>query len=150
LENRSPARIVLDRAIRLPETSKLVTGADRVPLYVASNPLADTHRRARLELHGVRFIGTEAYDGCIALPELMEDLAALGMASVLVEGGAAVAKAFLEDDLVDRIVLFRGSGEVGPGGIAAPIDPDHIPSGFRKVREMRLGEDSYAEWAKDF
>jgi diaminohydroxyphosphoribosylaminopyrimidine deaminase/5-amino-6-(5-phosphoribosylamino)uracil reductase len=72
------------------------------------------------------------------------------MASVLVEGGAAVAKAFLEDGLVDRIVLFRGAGEVGPNGIAAPIDPDHIPPGFRKVREMRLGEDSYAEWAKDF
>jgi len=41
LENRSPARIVLDRQIRLPEASKLVSGIDRVPLYVAACLEAD-------------------------------------------------------------------------------------------------------------
>ncbi len=150
LENRSPARIVLDREIRLPETSKLVADADRVPLYIASDVSAAPHRRATLERRGVRFIGVEMHDGQIALPELMEDLAALGMASVLVEGGAAVARSFLGDGLVDRIVLFHGPREIGPNGIAAPIDPDHIPQGFHKLREMRLGEDSYAEWVRGY
>lgn len=150
LENRSPARIVLDREIRLPETSKLVADADRVPLYIASDTSANPHRKATLERRGVRFIGTELHDGHIALPELMEDLAALGMASVLVEGGAAVASAFLADGLVDRIVLFYGPREIGPNGIVAPIDPDHIPQGFHKMREMLLGEDSYAEWVRGY
>lgn len=149
LENRSPARIVLDRDIRLPESSKLVAGADRVPLYVAAGLDADPHRRAALERRGVRFIGTEADNGRIALPELLEDLAALGIASVLVEGGAMVARAFLDEGLVDRIVLFGGPGEIGPQGIAAPVDADHIPPGFRKLRDMRLGEDTYAEWIRD-
>lgn len=150
LENRSPARIILDRQIRLPETSKLVSGVDRVPLYVAACLEADPHRRATLERLGVRFIGTETHDGVVALPELLEDLAALGMASVLVEGGAQVAKAFLDEDLVDRIVLFQGPDAIGEGGIASPIDADHIPPGFRKLREMRFGEDSYADWIRDF
>ncbi len=149
LENRSPARIVLDRDIRLPEASKLVAGADRMPLYIAAGLDADPHRRAALERRGVRFIGTEADNGRIALPELLEDLAALGIASVLVEGGAMVARAFLDEGLVDRIVLFGGPGEIGPQGIAAPIDADHIPPGFRKLRDMRLGEDTYAEWIRD-
>lgn len=149
LENRSPVRIVLDRRIRLPETSKLVAGIDRVPVYVAACAEADPQRRAALERLGVRFIGTETVDGRVALPELMEDLAALGMASVLVEGGAEVAKAFLADGLVDRIVLFRGAEEVGPAGIAAPLDERHIPAGFRRVREMRFGDDGYAEWIRD-
>ncbi|WP_181164968.1 MULTISPECIES: bifunctional diaminohydroxyphosphoribosylaminopyrimidine deaminase/5-amino-6-(5-phosphoribosylamino)uracil reductase RibD [unclassified Mesorhizobium] len=148
LENRSPARIILDRQIRLPETSRLVSGVDRVPLYVAACLEADPHRRAALERAGVRFIGTETYDGFVALPELLEDLAALGMASVLVEGGARVAKAFLEEDLVDRIVLFQGPEAIGEDGIASPIDADHIPAGFRKLRDMRFGEDSYAEWVR--
>jgi diaminohydroxyphosphoribosylaminopyrimidine deaminase/5-amino-6-(5-phosphoribosylamino)uracil reductase len=87
-------------------------------------------------------------DGRIALPELMEDLGALGLASVLVEGGADVAKAFLADDLVDRIVLFRGTVEVGGGGIAAPLDEYHIPTGFRQVRTMRFADDIYSEWAR--
>ncbi|WP_095201587.1 bifunctional diaminohydroxyphosphoribosylaminopyrimidine deaminase/5-amino-6-(5-phosphoribosylamino)uracil reductase RibD [Mesorhizobium carmichaelinearum] len=149
LENRSPARIVLDRQIRLPEASKLASGVDRVPLYVAACLEADPQRRAALERAGVRFIGTETHEGGVALPELLEDLAALGMASVLVEGGARVASAFLADGLVDRIVLFQGPEAIGDDGIASPIDADHIPAGFRKLREMHFGEDSYAEWVTD-
>ncbi|TPM41446.1 bifunctional diaminohydroxyphosphoribosylaminopyrimidine deaminase/5-amino-6-(5-phosphoribosylamino)uracil reductase RibD [Mesorhizobium sp. B2-3-4] len=149
LESRSPARIVLDRQIRLPEGSKLVSGVDRVPLYLAACLEADPLRRATLERAGVRFIGTETHEGGVALPELLEDLAALGMASVLVEGGAKVASAFLAEGLVDRIVLFNGPEAIGADGIASPIDTDHIPAGFRKLREMRFGEDSYAEWVRD-
>ncbi|MER8388417.1 bifunctional diaminohydroxyphosphoribosylaminopyrimidine deaminase/5-amino-6-(5-phosphoribosylamino)uracil reductase RibD [Mesorhizobium sp. M0166] len=149
LESRSPARIVLDRQIRVPETSKLVAGVDRVPLYIAACAEADPHRRAALERAGVRFIGTETYEGDIALPELLEDLAALGMASVLVEGGAKVAKAFLDEQLIDRIVLFQGPDAIGEGGIASPIDASNIPPGFRKLRNMRFGEDTYAEWIRD-
>ncbi|MEI9422162.1 bifunctional diaminohydroxyphosphoribosylaminopyrimidine deaminase/5-amino-6-(5-phosphoribosylamino)uracil reductase RibD [Mesorhizobium sp. Cs1299R1N1] len=150
LENRSPVRIVLDRQARLPEGSKLVSGVDRVPLYVAACLEADPQRRAALERAGVRFIGTETHEGGVALPELLEDLAALGMASVLVEGGAKVASAFLADGLVDRIVLFQGPEAIGGDGIASPVDADHIPAGFRKLREMRFGEDGYAEWIRDF
>lgn len=149
LENRSPARIVLDRQIRLPEASKLVSGIDRVPLYIAASLEADPLRRSVLERAGVRFIGTETHEGGIALPELLEDLGAIGMASVLVEGGAKVASAFLAEGLVDRIVLFQGPEAIGEGGIASPIDANHIPAGFRKLREMRFGEDSYAEWVRD-
>lgn len=149
LENRSPARIVLDRQLRLPETSKLVSGVDRVPLYIAACLEADPQRRTALERAGARFIGTETHEGGVALPELLEDLAALGMASVLVEGGAKVASAFLADGLVDRIVLFQGPEAIGDDGIASPIDADHNPPGFRKLREMRFGEDSYAEWVRD-
>lgn len=149
LESRSPARVLLDRRIRLPETSRLVAGVDRVPLYIAAAPDAEPHQRAALERLGVRFIGTETVDGAVALPELMEDLAALGMASILVEGGAEVAKAFLADDLVDRIVLFRGPDEIGAGGVASPLDEQSIPTGFRKLREMRFGDDMYREWVRD-
>lgn len=148
LENRSPARIVLDSEIRLPPTARLVSGADRVPLYVAASPEADPQRRAALERQGVRFIGTEVHDGGIALPELLEDLAALGLSSLIVEGGAAVARSFLDEGLVDRIVLFRGPVEVGAGGILAPVDPDRIPEGFRKLREMQFDQDGFAEWIR--
>lgn len=150
LENRSPVRIVLDRNLRLPESSKLVAGADRVPLYVAVSQDVDAAHRLALERRGVRFIGTETHDGCIAVPELLEDLAAMGIASVLVEGGAATAKTFLDENLVDRIVLFQGVNELGADAIASPIDADSIPTGFREARKMRFGDDSYAEWTREF
>lgn len=148
LESRSPVRIVLDSRLRLPEESKLVAETGRVPLIIATHTDADPERRVVLERHGVRFIGADTVDGRIALPELMEDLGSLGMASVLVEGGAEVARAFLAEDLVDRIILFRGPVEIGEGGIAAPLDEDSIPPGFRLVRTMRFADDYCNEWVR--
>jgi diaminohydroxyphosphoribosylaminopyrimidine deaminase/5-amino-6-(5-phosphoribosylamino)uracil reductase len=148
LANRSPARVVLDRNARLPLTSRLVQTAREVPLLVATCIEADPARKIELERAGVGFLATETFDGRIALPELLEDLAAKGMSSVLVEGGAATAKHFLDEGLVDRIVLFRGAVVIGEGGLAAPIDEDHMPSGFRLMREATYGDDRVAEWAR--
>jgi diaminohydroxyphosphoribosylaminopyrimidine deaminase/5-amino-6-(5-phosphoribosylamino)uracil reductase len=150
LEGRSPARIVVDRQARLPLGSKLVRNAQRVPVLVAAAAEADPVRRAALESAGIKLLATETYDGKVALPEFLEDLAAQGMSSILVEGGADTARYFLDEGLVDRIALFFGPAPVGEGGIASPLDRDHIPAGFRLVREARFGEDSYAEWLRDF
>lgn len=149
LEGRSPTRIVLDRQARLSEASKLVRTAGRVPLLVAACPDADAERKAVLKRAGVGFLATESIDGEIALPELLEDLAAQGMSSLIVEGGAETARAFLDERLVDRIALFRGNEPLGSDGIASPIDHDHIPAGFRLLREMRFADDGFAEWVKD-
>jgi diaminohydroxyphosphoribosylaminopyrimidine deaminase / 5-amino-6-(5-phosphoribosylamino)uracil reductase len=148
LENRSPARIVLDLSARLSPVSNLAATARGVPVLLAAGADADTGRKAALEATGVKFLAAETYEGRIALPELLEDLAALGMSSLMVEGGAETATAFLDEGLVDRIVLFHGPCPMGGSGIAAPVDRDHIPAGFRLIREARFGEDSYAEWAR--
>lgn len=149
LEGRSPARIVIDRQARLPLGSKLVRSARRVPVLVAAAAEADPERKAALEDAGVKLLATETYDGKVALPELLEDLAAQGMSNVMVEGGADTARYFLDEGLVDRIALFFGPARVGEGAIASPLDRDHIPAGFRRGREARFGEDSYAEWLRD-
>jgi diaminohydroxyphosphoribosylaminopyrimidine deaminase/5-amino-6-(5-phosphoribosylamino)uracil reductase len=148
LANRSPARIVLDRNARLPLTSRLVQTVREVPVLIATCAEADPGRKTKLERAGAQFLATETFDGRIALPELLEDLAARGMSSVLVEGGAATAKYFLDEGLIDRIVLFRGAVVIGKGGLAAPIDEDHMPPGFRLLRQATYGDDRVAEWAR--
>jgi len=148
LSDRSPIRIVLDRSARLPLTSRLVRTAREVPLMVATCGEADAKARAALEGAGAYMLATETYDGQIALPELLEDLAAKGMATVMVEGGAATAKYFLGEGLADRIVIFRGAVIIGEGGLASPIDEGHMPDGFRLVREAVHGDDRVAEWVR--
>jgi diaminohydroxyphosphoribosylaminopyrimidine deaminase/5-amino-6-(5-phosphoribosylamino)uracil reductase len=148
LAGRSPVRIVLDRTARLPMTSKLVQTAREVPLLIATCADADAARKTELERAGAGFLATETFEGRVALPELLEDLAAKGMSSVLVEGGAATAKHFLDEGLFDRIVLFRGAVIIGEGGLAAPIDEDHMPVGFRLLRVAGYGDDRVAEWAR--
>ncbi|XUX08657.1 bifunctional diaminohydroxyphosphoribosylaminopyrimidine deaminase/5-amino-6-(5-phosphoribosylamino)uracil reductase RibD [Aminobacter sp. BA135] len=149
LRSRSPARIVLDRLIRLPATSKLARSASDVPVIVAACSESHAANRAELERAGVKFLATETYDGRVALPELLEDLGNQGMSRIIVEGGADTARAFLDEGLVDRIALFYGPEAIGADGIAAPIGRDHIPAEFTLVREARYGEDSFAEWIRE-
>ncbi len=148
LEARSPARIILDRNARLSPTSQLALSARQTPVYLAVGQDAAAARRRALENLGVRSIATEMVDGGIALPELLEDLAAQGMATLLVEGGAHTARRFLEDDLVDRLALFRGPDAVGADGVASPIDHESVPAQFTLRRTAMFGPDAYREWTR--
>lgn len=148
LGQRSPARIVLDRSLHLPPGSRMVAGARDVPVFLAATKNADAARRAALQEAGVRFLAAEIDDGGVALPELLEDLAARGMSSVLVEGGAQTVASFLAEGLVDRIALFEAPGWIGPGGVAAPLMPATIPEGFRRIRQARFGDDVYREYVR--
>ncbi|MGN6764050.1 MAG: bifunctional diaminohydroxyphosphoribosylaminopyrimidine deaminase/5-amino-6-(5-phosphoribosylamino)uracil reductase RibD [Rhizobiaceae bacterium] len=149
LEARSPARIVLDAHARLPLAAKIVKEARRVPVWLAAAADCDRDHKLALEGAGVQFLATEAANGGFALPELLEDLAARGVSTLMVEGGAETVRHFLEEGLVDRIALFTGPGEIGPEGIPSPIASDRVPEGFRMTREARYGEDSYSEWVRE-
>ncbi|WP_245453285.1 bifunctional diaminohydroxyphosphoribosylaminopyrimidine deaminase/5-amino-6-(5-phosphoribosylamino)uracil reductase RibD [Aquibium carbonis] len=140
LEDRSPQRIVLDAHARLHAGLKLVTSARETPLLVAGpvNPaLADS---------GAEFLACEYADGRVALPELLEDLGARGVQSVLVEGGARVAEAFLAAGLVDRIALFTGAWRVGDGvdparHVVSPITAATPPKGYGLTSTGAFGQD---------
>ncbi len=148
LESRSPARIVLDHGARLPLASKLVASARDVPLLLATSIDISAERRRDYEAAGVRLLATDTFENRIALPELTEDLAAQGISSLLVEGGAEAARAFLADGVVDRLALFRSPVVVGADGVPSPVDPDNPPAGFRKLREARFGDDAYTEYVR--
>ncbi|MBS9720097.1 bifunctional diaminohydroxyphosphoribosylaminopyrimidine deaminase/5-amino-6-(5-phosphoribosylamino)uracil reductase RibD [Tianweitania sp. BSSL-BM11] len=149
LDSRSPIRIVLDRNARLPASAKLAVTARLVPTMVAALPeTVGAERRAELESRGVTFLATEAHEGRVALPELMEDLGARGIGTLMVEGGADAAAQFLAEDLVDRLVLFSSTKEIGTGGVRAPITPATVPARFRLLRESRFGADIGQEWVR--
>lgn len=141
LERRSPTRIVLDRNLRLPLDSALVRSANDVPLIVATatDPADERHRRLRQA--GCQMVACETDGRGIALPELMDDLAGQGIFSVIVEGGAAVARSFLDAGLVDKISLYEGNLTIGPGGIAAPLSPANMVAGFLLVETLQYGDD---------
>ena len=85
----------------------------------------------------------EAPPGWLALasPAAIHDLADLQY--LFVEGGAAVAEAFLAAGLVDRVLLYRAPVEFGEG-IPAFRDPgpEGVPLGWRLADRRRLGSDT--------
>ena len=53
------------------------------------------------------------------LPAALRALRARGIRSLLVEGGAAIASAFLDAELVDRLVICQAPIVLGGGALAA-------------------------------
>jgi diaminohydroxyphosphoribosylaminopyrimidine deaminase/5-amino-6-(5-phosphoribosylamino)uracil reductase len=119
MASRSPTRIILDTAARLPVESKLVQSARDVPLILVVGRDVAESRRDRLAESGVRVIEVETAASRIDIDKALAALAAEGFTRVLVEGGSEIAAALVLDDLVDEIVIFRAPVVVGPDGVRA-------------------------------
>ena len=141
LQDRSPARIVLDSHLRLPLDSKLVQTAREVPVMIATSVAPDAPAYMALAEAGCQMIASDTVPTGLALPELLDDLANRGISSIMVEGGATTAKSFIEAGLVDSISLFEGPVTVGADGVVAPVTPNTIPEGFGLVRSAQYGDD---------
>ncbi len=152
LESRSPARIVLDRRLELPLRSRLVQSARDVPVIVVATAASAFQledgspgdKREKLTEAGVEIMDATELDILLAI------LAVRGMSSLLVEGGATVATAFLQANLVDRILLFQGTGAVGEGGLESPISPSDMPTGFALIHDNTFGADRCFEYERGF
>jgi diaminohydroxyphosphoribosylaminopyrimidine deaminase/5-amino-6-(5-phosphoribosylamino)uracil reductase len=118
MEARSPVRVVLDRALRIPGTSRLVHSARETPLWVVGSQIAEAPAAAKLGAAGAEVIRV-ASASARELPVVLFALADNGITRLLVEGGARVAASFVAADLVDEIWLLRGPEAIGTGGIPA-------------------------------
>jgi diaminohydroxyphosphoribosylaminopyrimidine deaminase/5-amino-6-(5-phosphoribosylamino)uracil reductase len=107
-----PTRVIFSRQGRLPLTSRLAQGTHEAPVVVfaaAPDPSYD---------HALRELGVEV----LTSPSLRESLQTLrqrGIHSLLVEGGASLTSAILEEDLVDRVILIQAPILLGKGALPA-------------------------------
>lgn len=132
-------RIVFDREARLPPTSKLASSAHRAPVIVmAERP--DRERAAALSWAGVTVHRTEG------LADALQIAAKQGVKSLLVEGGAAVASALLQHNLVDRLIIFQSPVMLGRGALPAFADVPPIER-LRVVERRVFGDDVMTEYA---
>lgn len=141
LEHRSPLRIVIDDDLNLPVTSKLAQTARDVHVLVVTGQsegsVAFLERRQALESAGVEVVVCDP-----KVPaDLLAALATRGVSSLVVEGGAKTAQQFLNDGLIDRILLFTAPLALGEEGVPSPLDRKLIPVGFVHTRTDTFGDD---------
>jgi diaminohydroxyphosphoribosylaminopyrimidine deaminase/5-amino-6-(5-phosphoribosylamino)uracil reductase len=121
MEAQSPVRVVLDRALRIPGSSKLVHSARETPLWVMTSNLAEAPAAMKLGAAGaqvMRVAATSAPPG-LDLQAVLHALAEKGITRLLVEGGSRVASSFVAAGLVDEMWLLRGPNSVGADGVPA-------------------------------
>lgn len=142
---RQPARVVFDSGARLPLGSALVRDAGGAPVIVIASDLADPARVAALRDAGVDVVAV-AGEPPARLVAGLEALAARGVQSLFVEGGAGLAGALVAAGAVDRVAWFLApiliGGEAAPSaiggeGIAALASAPRL----RGVETESVGDD---------
>jgi len=122
MEPQSPVRVVLDRSLRIPGTSRLVHSARETPLWVMTSNLSEAPAAMKLGAagaHVIRVATTATPPPGLDLAAVLRALSERGITRLLVEGGARVASSFVAASLVDEVWLLRGPDAVGTDGIAA-------------------------------
>jgi diaminohydroxyphosphoribosylaminopyrimidine deaminase/5-amino-6-(5-phosphoribosylamino)uracil reductase len=115
---RPLARVVLDETLQLPAASQLAQTTREAPVIVfASMEASATPAAEQLAGQGVEIIADES--GGRDLRGVLRELSNRSLQSVLVEGGAGVAGAFLDEGLIDKASFFIAPLIIG--GRDAPV-----------------------------
>ncbi len=120
LAHRSPVRVVVDRHLRIPPTTRLISDARIVPTWILTLPSAEPARRQAFLRAGATVIDIDpGSDGNGSLVAALAALGARGITRLLVEGGGQLAAAFARSGLIDRLVWVHAPMLIGGDGIPA-------------------------------
>ena len=140
-------RVVLDRNLRIPPTSRLASTARRHPVLVCTTTRAmDANPKAvkMMQGKGVELVtGPDSPDNRNLRP-LLERLSDRGVQQVVVEGGAKVIASFLQEGLADEVCIYVAPTVLGGHGAAdlgAALTclPSHLR--LHQIEVKRVGED---------
>jgi diaminohydroxyphosphoribosylaminopyrimidine deaminase/5-amino-6-(5-phosphoribosylamino)uracil reductase len=132
-----PARVVFDRALRLPLRSKLVRTAGEVPVIAVAEEGVSAERARTLEAAGVRVLAHAP-----GIERALVSLREAGIRSMFVEGGAEIASALLRAGVVDRLYLYYAPVFLGPEALS-PFAGVRSPPIDAAPRWRRLGADTF-------
>ncbi|MGH7816267.1 MAG: bifunctional diaminohydroxyphosphoribosylaminopyrimidine deaminase/5-amino-6-(5-phosphoribosylamino)uracil reductase RibD, partial [Candidatus Binatia bacterium] len=103
---RSPYRVVLDSRLRISLSAQVLRQSDPRKTIIATTARASMAKTHAIESLGAQVWRLPARNNQVAWQPLLKKLAAQGVVSVLIEGGAAVAASALKHKIVDKIEFF--------------------------------------------
>lgn len=116
---RQPKRIVMDTALSITPESKILYPTHQVEIFSIKEEIEEEHWLT-LSKKGVQVSFVDrGEDGRIDLIHVMEQLADQGINEVLVETGSELAGSFLQQGLVDEVVVYMAPKLMG--SLARPL-----------------------------
>ncbi|MFZ0042286.1 MAG: bifunctional diaminohydroxyphosphoribosylaminopyrimidine deaminase/5-amino-6-(5-phosphoribosylamino)uracil reductase RibD [Solirubrobacteraceae bacterium] len=123
---RQPRRVVFDSVGRLPTSSKLVRDARRIPLSVVVSRAAPRTATDALEAHGADVIVATGENEPARVCSALDQLGAVGVASILLEGGPHLAGAFFDAGEIDEVRLFLAPVILGGRTARDPLEGEGV------------------------
>ena len=117
-KGRNAIRVVLDARLRLPLSLQLFRSPLAARTIVATAESTQTARAKRLLRRGIEVWLVPSRVGRLDLLAVLRRLGKEGVVHLLVEGGAEVFGAFIDQGLADELLLFLAPKLVGSGGLS--------------------------------
>jgi diaminohydroxyphosphoribosylaminopyrimidine deaminase/5-amino-6-(5-phosphoribosylamino)uracil reductase len=136
-EGVDPARIILDTRLTIDPRAKVLQQASAAPTIVVIGPDTAVDQREAVQAAGGRLLVAPLDKGRIDLVWLMDQLGAMGRASLLIEGGGQVAGAALRAGIVDKLCLFYAPKLLG-GEDGVPICGGQGPLRMKDSLSVRI------------
>jgi diaminohydroxyphosphoribosylaminopyrimidine deaminase/5-amino-6-(5-phosphoribosylamino)uracil reductase len=149
---KQPMRVVVTTRLVIPPDAKMFADIAIAPVIVFAMARVSPARHAILEAMGARIEAVEIGAGGVDLGAVLERLATLGVASVLVEGGGRIAASLIAAGAVDRIEWFRAPLALGEAGRPAIADLSYgalaeAPR-FKRLALRELGPDVWESYER--
>jgi diaminohydroxyphosphoribosylaminopyrimidine deaminase / 5-amino-6-(5-phosphoribosylamino)uracil reductase len=148
--SKDPIRIVLDSRLTIPFGAQVLTVASDAETWIVTGDNVSTEKSSALERKNVRVLAAPLKRGRIDLDSLMTRLGALGITSLLIEGGSRVLASAFRARIVDKVVFFYAPKILG-GDDGVPICTGPGPLNMRDcipvndVRAQCIGQDVMIE-----
>lgn len=138
LAERQPRRVVFDSLGRLPLGSRLVASVKTVPLTVVVSRAAPRTATDALEAHGVDVMVATGENEPARVVSALDQLGAMGVTSILLEGGPKLAGVFLDAQEIDEIRLFIAPLVLGGRSARDPLESDGVDQVSDAIRALSL------------
>ena len=116
-----PVRIVVDSNLRIPIDSQLVKTAKEYRTIVATTKRDDCRDDAHIVSTGVEILECQSNNSHVDINDLMAKLGAIGIDSLLLEGGGTLNAAFLEAGCVNEVWAFIAPKIIGGAAAQTPV-----------------------------
>jgi diaminohydroxyphosphoribosylaminopyrimidine deaminase / 5-amino-6-(5-phosphoribosylamino)uracil reductase len=106
-------KIIVDSRLRIPQNARLLKGTQPGQVIIATTQRAPKGKLTRLRQAGADIIICPSLAGKVDLKRLFKELAKRKIASILIEGGAAVVGAAMKAGLVDKYRVYIAAKVLG-------------------------------------
>ncbi|WP_089741699.1 bifunctional diaminohydroxyphosphoribosylaminopyrimidine deaminase/5-amino-6-(5-phosphoribosylamino)uracil reductase RibD [Gracilibacillus ureilyticus] len=108
---RNPVRIVVDSKLKTPLSAKVVTD-QKASTWIFTSQNADIDKEKSFTSNGIKVIRTSGLEN-VDLNDVVEILGENHISSLLIEGGGNISGSFLENGLIDKLILYLAPKLIG-------------------------------------
>lgn len=149
---RNPSRIICDTHLRTPLSAQVVASARTIPTYLATCS-QDLSKIKQFEIRGCKILVVSKAGDHLDLNELMRKLGAVGIDSILLEGGGTLNFSALKSGIVNKLQVYLAPKIFGGATAKTPVEGlgVELPSEAFQFMDRKIkifGEDICLEYVK--